>query len=310
MAREKETLKLRLVRAWMRWHGRLPLGYHRACGRVLGWLIGSVMGYRKQVVTRNLTRCFPEKPAPEIARIRKQFYRHLATVLTETVWFGACRGPKGRKRLHDSHIVEIDNPEVLNDLYAGARQIMILQSHTGNWELIGGIREYSYGPELTITPEAFAVTYLWLHNPLWQTLMEENRTAPVADQGFQGYVEAGTVMRYVLERRDRKFGYSFITDQYPYNDYHKPVVFMGYPTLMMTGAASLACKLDMAVVYLRFECRPEGGYRMHFVPLAEHAGGQDPEQLMKKYFTLLEEDLAKQPWNYLWTHKRWKDDAV
>lgn len=306
MAEQKRTWKVRLVGAWMRLHGLLPLWYHRAWGRVLGWLVGSVIGYRKKVVQDNLKLCFPQKSPQELRRIQKRFYRHFATTLTETIWFGACRGPKGRARLHRSHIVEITNPEELNRLYAGARQIMILQSHTGNWELIGGIREYSYGPELSITPEAFAVTYLWLHSPLWQTLMEENRTAPVADLGFKGYVEAGAVMRYVLEHRDRKFGYSFITDQYPYNDYHKPVVFMGRPTLMMTGAASLACKLDMAVVYLRYECREEGGYRMTFVPLAEHAGQEDPVDLMNQYFKLLEEDLEKQPWNYLWTHKRWK----
>ena len=138
--------------------------------------------------------------------------------------------------------------------------------------------------------------------------MAYNRTAPVADLGFEGYVESSQVLRFVLERKDRKFGYSFITDQYPYRAVGKrsEVEFLHRRTLTMTGGAALACKLDMAVAYLRFECREDGGYRMTLVPLADHAGSHTPEELIGTYYKMLEEDLQRQPWNYLWTHKRWK----
>jgi len=110
-----------------------------------------------------------------------------------------------------------------------------------------------------------------------------------------------------LGKKGRKFGYSFITDQSPYTDMKHPVVeFMHQPTQMMTGATALASKLGMAVVYLRYECREEGGYRMTFVPISDNAKGEDPVKLMERYYALLQEDLEKQPWNYLWTHKRWK----
>ncbi len=77
-------------------------------------------------------------------------------------------------------------------------------------------------------------------------------------------------------------------------------------TPTMTGGAALACRMDMAVVYLRFAYREEGGYHMEFVPITEHAGSIAPMDIMKQYYKLLEEDLRNQPWNYLWTHKRWK----
>ena len=296
-----------LTEAWMDLHGLLPLGYHRWWGRVLGDFIGSTLKYRNQVVMTNLARSFPDKKYDELKAISKRFYRHFATTLTEMIWFGACRGEKGRERLHRSHIVEITNPEELNRLYAGAPQLMMLQAHTGNWELIGGIRNYTYGTELSIMPDSFAVTYVRLHNRSWDRVMARNRTAPVADQGFEGYVEATEVLRFALKKKGQKFGYSFITDQFPYTRMHHPVVdFMHQPTQTMTGAAALACKMDMAVVYLRYECREEGGYRMTFVPISEHAGEEDPTAIMERYYQLLQEDLEKQPWNYLWTHKRWK----
>ena len=304
---KRKSLGVILAEGLLHLLGRLPLGWHRWWGRRIGHLTGSVLHYRREVVMTNLARSFPDKQYGELKQICKQFYRHFGTTLTEMVWFGACRGERGRKRLHDSHIVELTNPGELNRLYQGARQLMILQAHTGNWELIGGIKNYSYGEPILLTPEAFAVTYNQLASAVWDRVMADNRTAPVQDQGFDGYVETNQVLRYALARRDVKFGYSFITDQFPYTYGTHPVVdFMHQKTETMTGATALACKLDMAVAYLRYRCRPDGGYTMTVVPLSEHAAGEDPLELMQRYFSLLQEDLEYQPWNYLWTHKRWK----
>lgn len=274
---------------------------------VLAWFLRSVLRYRYDVVMVNLARSFPEKSYEQLQAIHKRFYRHLATVFAETLWFGRCRGEKGRKRLRDSHIVEFTNPEELNRLYGGARQLMLLQAHTGNWELIGGILNYSYGVPIDISADRIAVSYLRLHNARMDRLMARGRTAAVEDLGFNGYVEAGEILRYALRNKEEKYTYIFITDQYPYNHHdNMQVDFLHQKTATMTAAAALAVKLDMAVGYLRFECREGGGYRMTVVPLSDHAAGENPLELMRRYYRLLEEDLQKQPWNYLWTHKRWK----
>jgi KDO2-lipid IV(A) lauroyltransferase len=81
---------------------------------------------------------------------------------------------------------------------------------------------------------------------------------------------------------------------------------MHQDTVTMTGGAGLAVKLDMVVAYLRFQEREGGGYRLSVVPICEHAAQMAPAEIMNKYYQLLEEDLEEQPWNYLWTHKRWK----
>ena len=307
----KKSIGTWLMEGLLNLSGSLPLGYHRWWARRIAHLMHGILHYRQDVVMANLARSFPEMSYEDLKANAKRFYLHFANTLTEMIWFGACKGEKGRKRLHDSHIVEITNPEELNRLYGGARQLMILQSHTGNWELIGGITNYSYGAPLDIRPDAFAVTYMKIQSPLWNRLMADNRTAPVQDQGFDGYVENYNILRFALSHKDQKFGYSFITDQYPYIRGHRypKVEFMHQDTLTMTAPASLACKLEMAVAYLRFECLEEGGYRMTFVPICENAKEQDPEIIMKQYYSLLEQDLNAQPWNYLWTHKRWKKES-
>lgn len=302
---KRRSIGARLVGGYLYLRGLLPLSYHRWWGRVMGRLLGSVLHYRYNVVITNLSRCFPEKDYDEIKAIAKRFYTLFATVFTEMIWFGACRGDRGRKRLRESHIVEITNPEELNRMYACARQMVIMETHAGNWELIGGLRNYSYGQELDVTPDAFAVTYHPMHSAVWDSIMASNRTAPVADQGFDGYISTDRTLRFVLENRERRYAYTFITDQRPYTGYGSEITFMGQKAGTVSAAAHLAVKLDMSVVYLRYRCREEGGYTMTFVPICEHAAGQDPMEIMKKYYSLLEEDLREQPFNYLWTHKRW-----
>ena len=128
---KKRTLGIWLVEGLMRLQGMLPLWYHRFLARIIAWLTADVFHYRDHVVMTNLARSFPDKTYEELKLIRKQFYRHFANIFTEMIWFGACRGRWGRKRLHRSHIVEITNPEEMNRMFNCATQMMILQTHTG-----------------------------------------------------------------------------------------------------------------------------------------------------------------------------------
>ena len=182
---------------------------------ILAWLLGDVFHYRENVVYTNLARCFPQKPYGELKSIRNRFYRHLAAIFRETLWFGRCKGERGRKRLHKSHIVEITNPEVLNAVFAGAPQMMILQTHAGNWELIAGFRQYSYSVPVDILPEQIGVAYAPLKSKFWDRFIANNRIAPINDTPFDGYVDSRHILRYVLENKDRKKAYFIKEMQIP-----------------------------------------------------------------------------------------------
>jgi lauroyl/myristoyl acyltransferase len=57
----KRSFGIRLVEGLMRLLARLPLGFHYACARFLSWLVGDVFRYRRDVVTANLARSFPDR---------------------------------------------------------------------------------------------------------------------------------------------------------------------------------------------------------------------------------------------------------
>ncbi len=308
MQQEKKSVGVVLVEAVLGLFARLPLGFHRAMGRAMGWLLRSVIHYRRDVVMTNLSRSFPELKYKEITRIADKSYRHLGNIIGEAIWFGGCKNARGRKRLNDSNLVDMVNPEVFNEVYENSTNMMVLSSHCGNWELLGGYFSYNH----TDVPyksdfSEIGVVYRQLKNKLWDRVIADNRCNSIKDTGFHGYLEATEVFRFAISHRREKFIYIFPTDQYPYGIATKHAIgkFLNQDTLAMTGGATLACKFGMSVSYLRWKER-EGGYDLELVPLFPDASGLTPEQIMVKYYAELEKDIQDQPWNYLWTHKRWK----
>ena len=296
-----------IAHAPLRLIGKLPLKAHYANARFLAWLIADVFRYRRDVVSFNLARCFPEKTTRELKELRKQAYRHFADIVVESVWFGACRDPK---RLHDARIVEIANPQVISELFASAPSIAVLYSHCGNWELYGGIESYNYsGQPMPVTEQNFSVVYKRTNSKTTDEVLRMNRFAPLKDRdGFKGYVETRDLIRYAFSHRDEKRIYNINTDQRPYADSgaNIPVRFLGQDTRTMTGAAAIAKKFGMAVCYLRMMPKERGHYIMEYVPICEDASKSSVEAIMARYYELLEADLRKDPANYLWTHKRFR----
>ena len=130
------TLNILLV--LLRCLAALPLKVLYTFTGFVSWLLRVVFRYRREVVTVNLARSFPDKSYEEIRQLSKQFYRHLGEIFAETLWFGGCR--KGERFRRQGLVVET-NPELLDTL-KGERGALVMTSHCGNWELLGGMMEY------------------------------------------------------------------------------------------------------------------------------------------------------------------------
>ncbi len=307
---KKRSFGVRAMESFLRLHARLPLAYHYAWGRFITWLVRDVFRYRNDVVLTNVARSFPDKDYDAIKDIYKQFYVHFGELFAEAVWFSGCRGEKGRKRLIRQNICQIDNIDEFNAFYDRSSSVMLLNSHAGNWELMGGVAQYdTLAPgKRTWTDKEVVVLYRALSSKFWDQVMGDGRCAPVSDLDYEGYVEGSAILRYAISHRKEKKLYIFNTDQYPYWQAGRFSVgeFLHQDTLAMGGGASIACKMGMSVAYIRWYRTERGHYRMTFVPLVENAAETTPEELMKLYYKHLEEDIQAQPWNYLWTHKRWR----
>ncbi len=282
----------------------LPLSFHRRCGRLLGKMAGNLFRYRRDVVMINLARSFPEKNYRELLELSRQTYAHFGKLIAEAIWFGGS----SQKRLRRSGVAKITDVSPVNDCFDKGKSVIVMGSHCGNWELFGGYRFYT-DEAIKYDELNMCVVYRRLTSPVWERFMKKNRLSAVTDKKhYDGMVESFSLIRYVIRHRDRRMFYNIVTDQFPYSDAFRVKVrdFMGQETWSMGGATALAHKFGMAVFYLRMKEDAAGNYLISFIPICEDAREMDEAEILDRYYTLLEEDLREQPWNYLWTHKRWK----
>ncbi len=292
-----------LLRSLLSLFAALPLKLHYFNAGIVAALL-SAIGYRRDDIMINLSRSFPEKKYSELKRIKKDYYRHIAYIIVEAVWFGGCSA----ERLRKARIAEFVNPEEIARIYENAPSTVLMCAHYGNWELSGGYPLFNYKdcPNY-ITDKSCCTVYKKLSSPVWDEIMRVNRIAPL-DHNYQGYCESTSILRYMINHKDEKKFYIFITDQSPYAESTSStqLEFMHQPTLTMTASASIARKFGYAVVYMSMIRDREGHYSITFKPICEDASKMDVETIMHKYYSLLTDDINTDPSSYLWSHRRWK----
>lgn len=292
-----------IMSAIMRLAGRMPLRWHYMWADFIAWMLRKVLHYREGVIYTNLARSFPEKPYWELRKVADAYYRHMAEMIVETIWFGGCRS---YKRLRKAGIVEIENPELLLEAYENSPSVMVFDTHCGNWELLGGIPAYNKDAGNDwVDLEHFFVAYKAMTSKVWDRVLYNNRRAPSPE--YEGQVEASGLLRFILKRRDEKNIYLINNDQYPYQAKCEIGTFLHQDTVGMSAAAAIACKMSMRVLYMRMVNDRRGHYIIRYEPICEDASAYSPTEITRMYHEHLEAEILDTPHNWLWSHKRWKN---
>ena len=296
----------KIIRGCMICLGKLPLKFHYFMGDILSWIAEKLLRYRTDVVWINISRSFPEMKYKELKKVYRDFYRHFGEIFAETIWFAAAT----YKRLFKSGIVTVTNPEEINDIFLSTPSMTVLSTHCGNWELMGGFLGYrtSSGVKVAIEEEHIQVVYKKLSNPVSDEVFRRNRVAALEIVGTSCEIESSNILRQTLKQKDERKVYIYPTDQAPYRKAGKHPIgeFMSQPTNVMLGSVGVACKLSHSVMYMKMKRVERGRYEMTLIPICRDASQLTPEELMRKYYDLLEEEIRETPANWLWTHKRWK----
>lgn len=295
-----------LLRGMLFLIGKLPLELHYFNAIWIAAVIRKVFGYRVPLVRESLSYAFPEKSEDQRQKILKDFYRHFAEIFVEAIWMGSCTD---RHRIVKSHIVELGDMTQIGKALQKAPGAVVMCSHAGNWELQGIVEhfedDFGHNP---IKGEDVCVVYRRLSSALWDRVLGDNRCTPTQKYHNQeGYIESQSMVRYIITHQDKAKMYNIITDQRPY--FAAPsfvrVNFLNRECNTMSAAATLAAKMAVPVFFAHMQRKPGFGYTLEYEMICPDASKMDVEQIMKKYYELLEADIRKQPENYLWTHNRW-----
>lgn len=255
----------------------------------LSWLLFNLVKYRQQVIWQNLRLSFPDKNDQQLRPIARAFHRHFTDLIVETLKLRQASVQDVQERL-------VGDISVINDLYARGKSAVFVLGHRGNWELANLFASATFKHECI-------VVYKPLSNQRFEEWFRQMRTR------FGGtMVPMREIYGELLKPRTRPYLLFLVNDQSPNPRSAYWTRFLHQDTGVYRGVEAIARKYDLPVVYadLRRDEERRGYYWLDITPITEEPAVLPVNGVLEKQIRILENDIVKQPGNWLWSHKRWK----
>jgi len=266
----------------------LPLGMQAVLGRGLGALLWRLARARRAVALRNLCLCFPHWPDTQRRAVAREHFAWLGRSLLERglLWYA----PAGRLR----RLIQVEG-----DVH---------------------LAERSEQPVMWLVPHFLALDAAGMATQLHQT-----------KPGASIYAQQSNAVLDAAMRRGRlRFG---LAEIYPRSDTARPLIrairqgrpffnlpdmdfgtrdaafvpFFGVPAATLLAPSRMARSLGMVVQPVVGEMLPGGaGYRVRFLPAWTDFPTEDPVADAARMNRWIEDEIRRNPSQYLWVHKRFK----
>jgi len=249
-----------------------------------------MVGYRREVVFRNLSRAFPDKDPAEITSLAKRFYHFFCDVGLEI--FVSQRWSYDKI----GQIYKVRNPEIVDHYFNQHRNVMIIAGHHGNWEWT---RSFT-----ALCPAHVIAVYKPLSNKYFNRWIirlreDENHTVVSMDHSLRTILD--------FERRKVPYLSYLVADQRPRKiQIHHWINFLNQDTPVFAGPERIAVKTGQAVLFLKIKKLKRGHYEVDLIPISGQPENTSENEITDTYFRMLEEMIREQPEIYLWSHNRWK----
>ncbi len=268
----------------------LPLRLLYGFADVLYGVTYYLVGYRKRLVMQNLRQSFTEKSEEEIRTIARQFYRHLCDFAVETLKLLSMPEAELSRR------ITFTNPEMLSQHIRARQSVLVLASHTFNWEWLLTAASVQLPAQLDFVYQA-------------QRNNLANRYSLAGRCRFGAYpIERFRVGRENLARKNLTRILAVVADQYPGLGQDKKILvnFLGRETAFFMAPQTLANGTGYPVYYACMRKKARGYYTVHFEYLGQPPFTGDDSGLIHRYAAAVERLIRERPAEWLWSHNRWK----
>ena len=270
----------------------LPMRVHYVISDLMFWLLYKLVGYRRDVVRKNLTESFPEKSEEELQRIERGFYHFFCDYLVETVKLMTISREEMKRRVVFKHA------ELVDEIMRSGQSIALYLGHYCNWEWVSSI-------PLWLNPNAWCgQVYHPLENKDFDKLFLKIRERMDAHS-----IAMQDTLREVVnhKRNNQPIIIGYISDQVPYwTNIHHWVNFLNHDTPVLTGTERIVHKMGHAVLYLDIHRVRRGYYEAEFKLVTREPQKMKDFELTDIYFEMLEKSIRRSPEFWLWSHNRWK----
>lgn len=267
---------------------RLPLGWQAALGRGLGRLLHALAAGRRRVALRNVALCLPDWDEPRRRQLVRQHFQWLARSLLERglLWYAP---PERLKRL-----IQVEGDVGLAE--RSDKPVMWLVPHFVALDVAGVATQLFQGGKV-------ASIYQAQSNAVFDEAMRSGRLRFGLAEIFARSERALPLVRAI------KRGHAFFN--LPDMDFGAKdaafVPFFGVPAATLLAPARMARSLGMVVQPVVAEMLPGGqGYRVRFLPPWDDFPGDDDVAAATRMNRWIEDEIRRNPAQYLWVHKRFK----
>ena len=262
---------------------RLPLGFARAIGLVLGHMGWHALRHHRRRAMTNIAAAFPEWTRRQRRATIRSMFHHLGMTLAEVLWL---------PNLDAATCARTTTFEGLENLRPGQGTIG-LTGHCGNWEWI-----------------AHAIA---MRSPL--TVLHRGRDEPMmnlyirdlrANAGITTIDRGSTAAAREMIRALRNGSMlSFLLDQNIRAESVK-VPFFGRPALTPIGPARLALRTGAPIIRI-FGERRGGKLHIRILEPIVVSPDDDPVALTARLTADIEAQIRRVPEQWVWMHNRYKD---
>ncbi len=266
----------------------LPLAWQASLGRGLGRLLHLCGRGRRRVALRNVALCLPELyPAEREALVREHF-QWLGRSLLERALLWYAPEERLRRLIHiegDVHLAE-----------TSARPVMWLAPHFLAVDVAGASTQI-------FQTHAACNIYAAQSNPVLDAALRRGRNRFGRAQMFTRNETALPMVRAIkrgsafFNASDMDFGLRDAAF----------VPFFGHPAATLLAPSRLARSLNMIVQPVVAEILPGGqGWKVRFLPPWQDWPTDDAVADAARMNRWIEEEIRRNPAQYLWVHKRFK----
>lgn len=272
----------------------LPFRIKYILSDILALLMNHVVGYRKKVITENLNKSFPEKNATQIKFIIMGFYRHLTDLIFEILKLASLTETELFRR------VTVSGEEILTKLAVEKKGVVVVMSHSGNWEWTSQRVCFSGRSFEYVGVIAKEVSDLYFDQYFTDIRMK-------LQKGYSEIIPFTQTARYLAAIRHKTSMLITIADQTPHKDQIQyRTDFMNQNTGVFLGPERIAKSLNYAVVFCHVSKTGRGFYHIDYELVTETPKEEKPYEITNRHVKMLEGDIRKQPEIWLWSHRRWK----
>lgn len=255
----------------------------------LFFVLYKLIGYRKGVVIKNLTKSFPDKSKEEINKIANLFYRHFCDVIVESLKSFTISQDEILKRM------VLENPELLNSYYYQGKSIILSGGHYNNWEWI------ATSIDQQIKHQSIAI-YKQLANSFFDKKMRDTRSrfglmmisTKKVKETFEAFKNDLTATIFGSDQSPGKVSTSYW------------MKFLNQDTAVLYGTEKYAKEYDYPVLFGTIVKVKRGYYRFRFSVVEDKPLESPFGAITENATRMLEQEIIKDPQYWLWTHRRWK----